>query len=129
MNRTYSLIGNGKLFQAKMSDVTRHAATLAREFARTPLNYTRVAYAPPVPFLNAVAEILKANGAEALELASQSVSWRRHGMDTGGIFADSLRALGVSLAIVNHWEQKAYLAHAPTYHKMLSSQIVNSFDC
>ena len=129
MNPECFLIGNGKLFQNRLYDVSRHASVLAREISNVELHHTLVAYAPPIPFLIPVGEALKGTGAGRIELASQTVSARRHGMETGGVPADGLRDLGVTIAIVNHSEQKANLRYAPTYHKSVSLQISNALEC
>jgi hypothetical protein len=85
MNHKCVLIGNGKLFQNRLSEVNRHASTLAREISQFAIRRTLVAYAPPLLFLSPVAEAFKRVSNVPIELASQAVSSRRHEMDTGVI--------------------------------------------
>jgi len=126
---SFALVGNGKIFQSRFKEVEHHATTLARELTQERFKDTIIAYAPPVPFLGLVSEVFARFSNAAVTLASQSISWKRHGMDTGGIPGNSLKDLGARIAIVNHSEQKAYLRHSPEYHKFVSLQITNALDC
>ena len=125
----YALIGNGKTYKGRLQEVRQHARTLANEITQGEFQDTLVAYAPPVPLLASVADVFGRNSETSVELASQAISWKRHGMDTGGAPADSLRDLGVRIVIVNHSEQKAYLHYTPEYDKFISLQIANALAC
>ncbi len=122
-----ALIGNGKTFKGRLQEALLHAESLSG-LDRSEVPHTLVAYAPPIPLIGAVVEVLRGVPQSAIQVASQSVSSNRGGMDTGGVPADTLADLGVRLGIINHSEQKVHLNCAPDYHKSLSLQIANALD-
>jgi triosephosphate isomerase/glyceraldehyde-3-phosphate dehydrogenase/erythrose-4-phosphate dehydrogenase len=124
----FQLIGNVKTYKYRLADAKADADVLFRRVADDCFRRVNIVYAPPVPLLGCVATMRQSYPTTDAELGSQSISWRRHGMDTGGLPGDSLADIGVRLAIVNHSEQKLQLQCHPDYYQHCRLQVTNAVE-